>query len=65
MVGVQRYEREHALRDLDLGRAEVAVRHDLNPHGHRRAADPLDIGIDGYQVAQVDGRKPSRYNNPQ
>ena len=56
VVCVQRDEGEQAFGDLDLGRAEVAVRDDLDPDAHRRAADPLDLGIDRDQVAQVDRR---------
>ena len=57
MVGVQRDEGEHAFGHLDFGRAQIAVGDDLDPHRHRRPADPLDLGIDRDQVAQVDRRE--------
>ena len=51
---VDRDEGEHALGDLDLGRAAVARGDDLDPDLHRGAPDLLDLGIDRDQVAQVD-----------
>ena len=56
IVRVERDEGEHAFGDLDLCRAEVAMRDDFDPDAHRRAADTLDLALDRNQVAQMDRR---------
>ncbi len=56
MLLVQRDEGEQPLGDLDLAIAAIAIGDDFDPDRHAGPPDPLDVGVDADQVAQLDRR---------